>query len=193
MKKILFILLPALCLFMACKKNNYDVTAPPDASSFRVKTSVSANESLEYSYDMAGRLIQRLDAVGTKIIYEYPAGKVLQKVYQSAMLSDLLIYKLDANGLCYERTVDGVPDYLETYVHNNDKQIVKDITQSGPDIQVTENFFSNGNGDSTRYSTNGVWSFTVKHTYYTDKLNVLASENFGQQYYGKGSKNLMKS
>ena len=42
-------------------------------------------------------------------------------------------------------------------------------------------------------TANGQWMQTIIKTYYTDRSNVLSPEIFGNEYYGKGSMNLLKS
>jgi YD repeat-containing protein len=195
MKKILFILLAAMSFFPSCKKNSDNTPPPPGPGNFiRVKTSVSAYESLKFSYDNAGRLIERISNGTTKVTYEYPSGKVIQKVFTpGGVLSDTWTFTLDANGLSTQRTYDQDAAYLETTLYNSDKQIVKTITQGSGYTEGADYFYSNGNLDSCRFSSNGAWTFTSRYTYYTDKPNVMDPENYGEAHFGKGSKNLYKT
>ena|SRR5690349_14705047 len=193
MKKILFILMATTLFLMSCKKDSSN-TLPPGANTpIRVKTSVSPYESWTYSYNNAGRVIERLSGV-SRITDEYSSGKVIQKVFTlGGMLTDTRTFTLDANGLITQKTNTEDPAYLETILYNNDRQMVKTIAQGSGYSEVDEYFYSNGNLDSSRISHDGAWTVSFRYTYYTDKPNVMDHENFGEVYYGKGSKNLYKT
>jgi hypothetical protein len=195
MKNLLFIMLAAATL-TACSKNNDDQPVNPVDGSEKVKKAVyeSGPEFDSYVYDGAGRLKTRTSETGAKTEYEYQPGKVIQTLYNSdGSLNRVYTYGLDANGLAATETRSLQPDFLETRVYNSDNQILKSTWNIGSNVNVSEHFYSNGNCDSVRYSSNGNWDMTNKMTYYTDRLNTLDNSNFGRHFWGKGNKNLAKT
>lgn len=199
MKKILFIMLPVISLFGACKKNSNDVTTPapdPGTSNARIKTRAGGSGVTTYSYNAQGRTVKEESLNGSKTEYEYPAGIVNEKYYDNGgVLQSAYINELNPDGTRFRVTQPGNPIYEELCFFNADKTLAKSITKvSANSTQVIDYFYSNGNCDSTRFSNNGNWNLTVKYTYYTDKLNGLSYDNFGYGIlYGKDSKNLTKS
>ena len=193
MKKIIIILLAAIS-FVSCKKNNDDITANPADISNKVKKSIYGSGSTTYVYDGMGRVKTQTYMNGSRTEFEYQPGKVLEKTYDPAGLLTLTYtYELNANGFAEKETRSNEPSFQEIRVYNNDGQVQKFTVLQNGSSSTGDFFYSNGNCDSARYSTNGNWNSTVKKTYYTDKPNMLGYEQFGESFWGKKNKNLQKS
>lgn len=192
MKKIIFILLAATS-FVACKKNNDAQPGSQADISDKIKKSTFGSGVTTYSYDGSGRLKTKTFSNGGKNEFEYQPGKVIEKEFEpGGVLKQTYTYELNASGLGEKETRGDNPAFQNLRQYNSDKQLVK-FTMTGNGTEVGEYFFSNGNCDSLRVSFNGVWQYTNKMTYYTDKLNVLGYDRSGLYFWGQKSKNMVKS
>ena len=83
-------------------------------------------------------------------------------------------YQYDANGFLLAQDF-GITDYSIKEQFSNDRKNVLTVSGKG---------FNYLGGDFTENTT---------YLYYTDKLNSIGNKNFGKQYLGKSSENLMKA
>lgn len=181
-------------LLVACKKNNDDQPGNPAAISDKVKKSTYDSGETIFSYDATGRIKSRTYLNGSKTEYSYEPGKVYEKQFNNAgVLTLSYTYELDANSLVGKENRSDLPGSQTVYLYNSDKQTVKSTLVGNGNSSSRDYFYSNGNCDSSRLSSNGNWNTTIKTTYYTDKLNVLDYEKYGETFWGKKSKNLIKS
>lgn len=196
MKKQITIITAALSLVLfSCKKS--DTNPNPQgggATSSKIKTWAGNSGISTYTYDAQGRCTEVLYSNGGKIAYEYQAGVVTVKAYNTAnVLTSTSVYELNSEGLRIKETRPGNPLFAESTVYNSDKQPVKHITSNNGNTQVMDYFYSGGNYDSIRFTNNGNWSSTIIKTYYSDKLNTLSNDEEGVSFYGKENKNLVKT
>ena len=195
--KNLFLFLFVAIAVTACKKNSDDAPQPPGgggSSAIRIKSVTYSNGVEHLTYDAQGRIILDVDPDGSKEEYEYLPGIVNEKVY--AINGDYKYsYKneLNSDGEVTRTTRSDFPANEELLYYNPDKSLTKRISKSNGFIQTTDYFYSNGNCDSLRFSSNGQWNSTIVKTFYADKLNNISMENFGFLFYGKQDKNLQKS
>lgn len=193
MKKLFFIGLTIMSLgAVSCKKDNS--SQPPAETVAKLKTWTDDYGVVSYTYDASGRLSKYEHLGGTKRTYDYQPGLVVEKYYNAVgNLASTKNLELDASGYVNHVSDPNFPGTPTVRVYNADHQLVKDISVTGIYTNSMDYFYSNGNCDSMRYSTNGVWNQTIKWTYYTDKANSLSNQSGGQSYWGVSSKNLMKS
>jgi YD repeat-containing protein len=178
----------------SCKKESTSNPAAGNTGVSKIKTWTGGSYITNYTFDAAGRCTREDYNDGSKSTYEYLAGKVILKRYNSSGVNtDTYNYETDANGLATKVTRPNNLTYDETIIYNNDKQAVKRITHISGTTQVIDYFYSNGNSDSARITTNGNWQTTIKRTFFTDKLNSLSNEAQGTGFYGKDNKNLLKT
>ena len=195
MEKLFFIVLAAV-IFTACKKTKDDATIPSLPPTIaKIKTYTAGANINTYTYDAQGRVLQISRNNGSKDEYEYTPGLVTRKIYNSAGIYQYsYLEELNIDGFTKRTTRSDLPGSEELYVYNTDKTMAKQIIMSNGNSTVFDYFWSNGNLDSTRIiNGNGVLSYTQVSTFYTDKLNVLSDAAFGEQLWGKNSKNLQKS
>jgi len=192
MKKIIIFLVTAASL-VACSKDHDNGNSTGNAL-IRIKKSQSSVETTSYKHDNSGRVIESISNGVNKISFEYYPTQLIEKLYnQNGNVNETRTGKLDANGLITEQTTTDDPNVIETWLYNSDKQMTKDTRIYPGGSSVMEYFYSNKNLDSIRYSTDGIWTATAHYTYHLDQPNVLGVDNFGQTFYGIGSKNMMKT
>jgi hypothetical protein len=193
MKK--FCLIFFIGALVACGKSHDDsITTLPLPGLTRMKTQTSGATIYTYFYDSQGRAVKMENSNGSRKEYEYAAGKVTRKYYNtSGVYQYSIIEELNADGYTFHSTYSNQPTWEYLYTYNPDKTMTKQIVNANGTI-VKDYFWSNGNLDSVRLSSqNGTWNYTSVMTYYTDKANGLSDDVFGEQYWGKNSKNLLKS
>ncbi|HEV7783103.1 MAG TPA: hypothetical protein VGO58_17630, partial [Chitinophagaceae bacterium] len=124
----------------------------------------------------------------------YTKAKVTQKIYdQNGVLYRVITRTLNKQGRESRMEYSDKPGVYTDYEYDAQGFQFKTYSESGPDISISQNYYSNGNLDSTRYYKNGALTLTNVYTYYTDKENVLLSSTNGIPFYGGDKKNLMKS
>ena len=201
MKRILFYFLAAVS-FSACSKKGVDVSspsapspAPSPAVSMKIKTQTIGTTVRTFTYDAQGRALKVDYGNGSKKEYEYAPGLVTRKyfntsgIYQYSQVEEL---NTDGNSIRSTKVNQAGSEILYTY--NPDKTLAKQIIKSTNSTFVFDYFWSNGNMDSVRYSSQaGTWYYTYVKTYFTDKPNVLSNAAFGEEYWGKSSNNLLKA
>lgn len=193
MKKSLLILLGAVVL-SACNKEASENLSVLQESASRVKTATYGATVFSYTYDGRGRQLTCDNSNGVKRTYLYSIGNIKESVYTNGAFEYFYKNDLNADSLCVRETKSNEPSYEQFYEYNPDRTLAKIITKkSGTTIQLIDFFYSNGNCDSARFIQNGQCSMTIIKTYYTDQLNVFGNEIFGNEYYGKGNKNMLKS
>jgi hypothetical protein len=198
MRKQFLLVLIVVSFFVSCKKES---TNQPPANPGGGSTTVSkikewTNNSgmTTYTYDASGRCTQYLYSSGAKNTFEFLSNKIIQRQFNNAGINDFTReYEVGANGLVSKETRPNDPNFDAVFIYNSDKQVVKKIYHQNGSTQTVDYFFSNGNCDSARFSTNNIWSSTTRFTYYTDKPNTISNDAFGMQFFGKDSKNLLKS
>ncbi len=195
-KQLLFITAVLSLVFcFSCKKENTTNTpGNPAANNVKVKTQTGNWGTTTYTYDGNGRVTLEQNSSGSKVTYDYQNGMVIKKQYNTGGVNDFTAqFEVGANGLIIKETHPNSPTYVSISVYNNDQEIVKrTITQNGV-TDAFDYFYSNGNCDSVRNSSNGNWNSTEVYTYFTDKLNSLDNNAYGLPYFGKGNKNLVKT
>ena len=197
-KQLLFIAVLSAVIFSSCKKDHQKEPPGSVDMSNRVKTRTSNTGYVgvtTFTYDASGRLIKESRPNGTWDEYEYLNGIVNQKsINAQGNIIYILKNELGPDGLEFKSTWSNDPGAYKAYEYNSNKQLVKFTSHSsGGEHYVSENFYTNGNCDSTRQYTDNVWNYTSIYTYYTDKPNNLDFQAYGKTYLGNASKNLLKS
>jgi hypothetical protein len=193
--KILIIPFFAGVLFTSCSKNNSDVPSPePGTSASRIKTRTSSYVTT-YFYNAEGKATKYENSDGSGSAFEYQPGIVIRKVYNTAGVFQYSYkHELNADALVFRTTISNNPAYEIIRLYNADKSIAKQISMINGNNNSIDYFYSNGNCDSMRFTgNNGNWSSTVVKTYYTGKPNVLTDAATGDDFYGKASKDMLKS
>jgi len=190
---ILLALLSGIIL-ISCSKKDTTPNADPGNTTDRIKSETGDWGTSSYKYDGSGRQITTDYSNGSKRTYEYGAGTVTEKYYNSsAVLTQTYVFELNSDGLVAKETMPGVPGFQVTNIYNSDKTLAKSVTLQNGVSNSIDYFYSNGNCDSSRHSTNGTWSLTIKNTYYTNKANAFALQNYGLSFFGKDDNNLQKT
>jgi hypothetical protein len=183
----------AVVLFSCDKQALTDSTSLLDIN-VKVKTATYDTTVFSYTYDAQGRQLTCDNSDGLKRKYDYPIGSIKESVYKNGTLEYFYKNDLNADGLCIKETKSNEPAYEQQYEYNPDKMMSKIITKkNGAAIQQIDFFYSNGNCDSIRLISNGQYSLTIVKEYYTDKPNVFSNEIFGNNHYGKSSRNMLRS
>jgi YD repeat-containing protein len=191
---ILLIISGISLVFGSCKKESTVNPPANNSESQRVKTETGDSGIDTYTYDGSGRLLSDQSTNGTKSVYEYQPGKISRKYFNAANVNTQTYeFEIGTDGLATKQTRPTQLDYQETRIYNSDKQLIKQITLQNNNTYVIDYFYSNGNCDSARASSNGTWTSTARKTYYTGVKNIFDYSNYGTSFYGKGSKDLLKS
>ncbi|HWR33435.1 MAG TPA: hypothetical protein VN451_07920, partial [Chitinophagaceae bacterium] len=181
----------------ACKKSSVDAPGLPlpTAGVSKIKTRAVGVNIINYTYDALGRIVAQVNSNGSKQEFEYLTGVVNKKFYNtSGVFQYGYKFELNAEGLCIRTTMSNSPNYELLHLFNPDKTVAKEISHINGNNSGRDYFYSNGNLDSIRFTgNNGNWQLTISKTYYTDKPNVLSVENYGELFYGKDNKNMIKS
>jgi YD repeat-containing protein len=197
-------------LSMACQKES--ITTTP--SEVLVKTKSEGNNMETYFYDSQKRLAKIVftTATGTSYYHEYtysgneiseyrseePVYALEQTLPGGAVrincTSNPSLLKLNERGLYLETASNcqsvtcqyddngflithsfGITDYSINEQLSNDRKNILSVNGTG---------FNYLGGD---------FKETTSYEYYKDKLNTIGNKNFGKQYLGKSSENLLKS
>ena len=196
MKKLITIFTAgiSLLLFSCNKSDTIDNPSGGSNTMSKIKTWSGSNGIATYTYDAGGRCQQVTYSDGSKNTYEYTTGKVIQKNFNTAGVNIVTyVYDLDTDGLKIKESRSSDVTFSEVAIYNTDKQIVKFIVHQNGKVFSGDYFYSNGNCDSVRFSTNGVWYSSAIKTYYTSKPNSLTYDTEGIAFMGKSNKNLLKT
>ncbi len=177
---------------VSCKKDNSSQS--PAETVAKMKSWIDDGGVTNYTYDASGRLTNYEHVGGSKSTYEYQNGLVVYKLFSAnGNLFNAKNLELDASGYVIHEADPGGQGTPSTRVYNAEHQLVKNVFMTGNFANSMDYFYTNGNCDSMRYTTNGQWGQTVKWTYYTDKGNSLSYKNQGMPFWGVSSKNLTKT
>lgn len=178
----------------ACHKEVLDAPEMQLEETSKVKTATYGNTVFTYTYDAQGRQLTCDNSDGIKRKYDYPIGSIKESVYKNGMLQYFYKNDLNTEGLCFREIKSDAPGYEQLYEYNLDRTLNKVITKNnGSIIQVMNFFYNNQNCDSIRFLANGQHILTIVKDYYLDKPNALKNEVFGNPYYGKSSRNMIKT
>jgi len=190
------ILLTGILFFTACKKENSDIAssneeiatakASKPVTPIRVKTETDGFGTKTFFYNVD------LNSVGysgpQNATYSYPDASHIIATLPSYPVTS---FELNKKGLLEKGTSSNDISY---YQYNSKSQLIERFIQSGSDIDVYTFIYNNdGNLDSVKVQSNGAAAGYQVFTYYTDKLNLLDHQAFGEGFRGAESKNLMKS
>lgn len=182
-------------VLFSCKKSDDSIVPPGGANTVsKIKTWTSNSGTATYIYDAEGRLIEAVRSTGGKTTYEYLSGQVIQKQFNSSGVNDFSYhYELGPEGLVFKETRPATPSFSASNIYNSSRQLLKSANNFAGQSNARDYFYSNGNCDSIRLSTNGNWINTLIKTYYTDKPNSIGYDAEGLSFFGKGNKNLVKT
>jgi hypothetical protein len=190
------IFITGILFFTSCKRENSDLMPRDEEiaaaksskpiTPIRVKTETDGFGTKTYFYNID------LNSVGftgyQNATYSYPDALhiIANEPYYPETQFDL-----NKKGLIEKGTnLNGITYYL----YNTKNQLIERFIQSGSDIDdMTYIYNKDGNLDSIKTVSNGADASVQTFTYYTDKLNLLDHEAFGEAFRGAESKNLMKS
>ncbi len=191
MKKYLSVLMISMsAILLSCKKENL----PKGESISLIKSTTRNSEVVNYTYDNEGRCVQVDYNNGFVQKFEYQPGLVISKEFTNGVLTNEYHNELNSDGNVIFRNSVNNPDYQVSYNYDNN-QYVKFGNSKNTQIEYDYYYYwSNGNIDSvSRFKKNGEWLYSTHYTYYTDKMNSISSIAMGQKFYGKQSKNLIKT
>jgi hypothetical protein len=184
-------------LFTACKKDNSALTPQSEeiatqksrkpVTSTRVKTEVSNSVTKTYTYNAD---LNSFGYTGTVYkTYAYPDGSHIIEGGNTILETH---YDVNKKGLIEKGTNTNGQTF---YFYNTKNQLIETFTQSGGDIDVLTYIYNkDGNLDTLKIGPSvDITASYQTFTYYTDKLNVLNNETFGEGFRGVQSKNLVKS
>ncbi len=176
-------------LFVACNQGN-------NSSKVRIKKLSQARGTQNFTYNADGKLITMSGTDGVKNTYSYNGKTITQNVADSAhnMFITSTVF-LNAKGLADSSSAkDERGSYLKTYKHDENGFIVESRDfMSGALSRISKSIFKDGNQtqaiilDPTEKPLVNVY-----FDYYNDKPNSLAYQNYGMDYLGADSKNLVK-
>ncbi len=196
-KPVLNALFLASFALLSCNKEKIEGPVNNQAqtgSVSRIKTWSNTSGQKTYLYDNSGKLTEVQSNTGSKVTYEYSPGKITHKQFTMGGANDFTaVYDLNEAGLVVTEKRPSKPDFTATFIYNEQKQPVKTIYNTNGIINTRDFFYNNGNCDSIRISESGNWDYTLRFTHYTDKVNHLSNEAYGYPFFGKESKNLVKS
>jgi len=193
MKQQLFIIVFSV-IFSACGKEIINSPSIQSEEIPKVKTASYGPTVSTYTYDGRGRQLTCDNNDGIKRVYAYSIGNFKESIYRNGVLEYFYKNDLSVDSLCIREIKSNDPSYEQLYQYNPDRTIAKVTTKrSGVTTQLMDFFYSNGNCDSIKFTNSGQWMLTVVKTYYNDRPNVFGPEIFGNEYYGKGSINLLKT
>lgn len=176
------------------EKNENPSNTAATSSVTRIKTWSNTSGQKTYLYDNSGKLTEVQSNTGSKVTYEYAPGKIIHRQFNTAGVNDFTAeYDLNEAGLVVTEKRPSQPGFTATFIYNDQKQPVKSIYNTNGIVHTQDFFYNNGNCDSIRISENGNWDYTRHFTHYTDKSNHLSNEAYGYPFFGKESKNLVKS
>ncbi len=198
MKSTLYLLF-VLALFVASCQQEHEMAEPthpdhplPGPELSLVESSSVEGEETKYFYDHLDRQIKAEYADGFSTSTYFDDYVLIRYFESDGSLSSFTTMEYNADGRVGARTVSYNASYREWYEYNDDGQVSKTRAVNGNDEFINTYYYSNGNLDSTTYYQNGQLRYTYYNSYYTNHLNNLNNDAFGQSYRGKESRNLMK-
>jgi hypothetical protein len=186
-------------LFASCKKSE---DAPPPPPAPRIKTVTAGTDVRTFFYDSKGRVTQIvLDQYGKQEFAYADTGVTISSYDLTGALQGKTFYKTGANGLAISATSTFSPSDKIDFSYNAAGQLLTSNVTRTLASQPTRHwdyyyYYSNSNLDSLKVtfsegsSSNSI--MTYYDAYYTDKLNTLGNENYGQPFLGASSKNIIK-
>jgi hypothetical protein len=178
---------------MACKKDNTVVT-PVEVCKVSLLTNTDkANEitTEQYEYNSDGKVSKITYKDGRYAVIDYSSTAMVVSITDKNNKKASYSYTLNAAGYVTKGPVSVYLNYGDAiYEYNSDGYLIKTSYQ---DLNGNTTY-SYTDGNLTSSTVTGI---TITYEYYTDKLNNLGSNGgifkaFGQNLYGKPSKNLVK-
>jgi hypothetical protein len=190
-----------LSLMVACKKDAHQDPIKPLAP--RIKTVSFDNDLRTYTYDSKGRVTKIVFSLYGRDEYSYTNTAITRTHYDLAdTVTSAYVYKLDAKGMAIGFTSTSTPDYIYamSYTAAGELSTNNEIhSKAGqPDRSWDKTYYyTNNNLDSVATAYNdGTNTSTVKDyfdEYYTDKVNTIGNDNYGQAWLGASSRNALKA
>lgn len=212
----LFLLALAMMVsFFSCKKDKDENPSPtPTVTIPKIKTITDSttNEIDTYYYNNSGKIIKVKYSDNSYDTVIYTNNKVHFKFFNELnQLAGELLLNLNANGLATNgwflnygskvnksvfskilvnpSSVKTNDTMYYTFQYNSNGYLTQQtITYNNINNTYTFNYDSNGNLSSISSNSN-----TTTYEYFTDKINTIGDHNKGVTYFGKQSKNLIKS
>ncbi|MFZ9388225.1 MAG: hypothetical protein ACO25B_10115 [Chitinophagaceae bacterium] len=198
MKKNFLIIALPIILLVSCSKDKTISPVTPGSTGgngvSKIKTWSNSASQRTYLYNNQGQLVEISSNTGSKVTYEYASSKITMKQYNTGGINDFTsVMDLDNNNLVITEKRPSNASFTGTFIYNDQKQMVKSIYIINGNPETTDYFYSNGNCDSARHSSNNNWQYTRYFTYYTDKTNYLSNVAYGYPFFGSDNKNLKKT
>jgi YD repeat-containing protein len=194
MKKFILII-SVSCSLLACQKSH--LVAPetiPVNNAPKYKTSTWSGKTTTYEYDGYGRQVKLVESDGSRTETSYSKGKVTRNLFDpSGVLARTITITLNTDGLQSEVIYSDKPGNYTRYEYRSDKMVNKTVSKAGANMFESNHFYSNGNLDSIRYYTNGIFQLTNVYTCHLDQPNVCIPGNDGLMFYGLERSFMLKS
>jgi hypothetical protein len=192
-----FIFISVTVFFVSCKKDSTALATQNEefatqkmskpAAPTRVKTETSNSVTKTYTYNADLNSFGYSGPIYKN--YAYPdgshiieGGNTILETHYDVNKKRLIEKGTNTNGQTF-------------YFYNTKNQLTETFMQSGGDVDVLTYIYNkDGNLDTLKMgpSADIIASYQT-FTYYTDRLNVLNNETFGEGFRGVQSKNLVKS
>ncbi len=193
MKRIFFSMLAATSL-LSCNKDKNETEIIPVSNAPKYKIVDFKSKPDTYTYDQYGRQVKIVSFDGSRLEIAYSKNKVIKTQYDaSGIVSNTTIIELNADGLEAKVYNKDIPANFTLYEYNADKTFSKVTAVYNGATTVNQYYYSGGNQDSVRYSTNGNWYLTNVYEYYIDQPCVQKPENSGITWYRAPSKLMCKT
>ena len=161
-------------------------------------------KTVSYKYDGKGRIISyNSDAVEASnyfknVTFTYSESKIVEQVTLGDKSTLTIESKLNGKGLAISsvwKNGNGEIQNSSEAEYNDDGYLIhkKDVDKKGNYECSYSYTIENGNVVKKVRASNNGYGETETYTYYTDKPNTIGNEDGGLFYYGKQSKNLLKS
>ena len=204
--RIIVLLLLVIAFGSGCKKDSEKALLDP--STCLVKKQVQKNEygsilaTVSYEYDDQRRItirtIEPASGLTWTYKYTYSTSQVVEAEHDyTGAMKYQVTYHLDDNGLAVTSSQSGKSVMGNSqYEYNADGYMIKNTFFSeGTTFYASWSWeITDGNITShTSYQPHSGLGGTETYTYFTDKTNSAGNNNTGMMFFGKSSRNLVRS
>ena len=198
LRRNLLFLLPfiSLPIVISCKKESHQ---PPPPQAPKIKTVTAGKDIRNYFYDDKGRVTKIMLVLYGRNEYAYTDTGVVISYYDTTGKSTgKIVYKLNGRGEMISNTSSFSPSSQNSYQYTSAGQLLSatsilPLSGGGSNRWDYHYYYTGSNLDSIISTFNNAGgSNTYYDEYYTDKINTIGNDNYGQSFLGMSSKNPVK-